>query len=166
MGLKIAIVGLADSGRDSIPWNQEGWEVWGMPQDPEHWIRFDRVFDPHDPKNVDEKHMDKLYTIESPLYMQYQDIGHAIQYPFDKTERKYYSSTIGYMLALAVAEEVEEINLIGVDMADETEYRHQRANCEFWLGVAIGKGIKVNIPDESPILKYQGEFDGRYGWHE
>ena len=168
--MNVAIVGLSQSGRDSIPFNQDGWEVWGMPQDNEHWVRFDRVFDPHNPievlEAVGEKHIERLQDIDSVLYMQYPGIEHATPYPFDKVGTKYMSSTIGYMLALAIAENVDEIMLIGVDMADDTEYRHQRANCEYFIGFARGKGIKVTIPDESPVCKYQGEFDGRYGWRE
>lgn len=73
------------------------------------------------------------------------------------------------MLALAISMEPEEIQLHGVYMADESEYRHQRANAEYLIGFAEGKGIKVTIPNESELLKYQPHYMGfpytnRYGW--
>ena len=70
--------------------------------------------------------------------------------------------------------EADEIGLWGVDMKAEDEYAYQRPNIEYWLGIAEGKGIKVHIPEASPILKFQGkgiyfgnsqyEYKDRYGW--
>jgi hypothetical protein len=76
---------------------------------------------------------------------------------------KYFSSTVGHMLALALTEgreynpddhkPITEISLPGVHMANGDEYDHQRPNAEFLIGLAMGRGIKVNVPAVSPILK-------------
>jgi len=48
-------------------------------------------------------------------------------------------------------------------MATYTEYATQRASCEYYIGVAIGKGIKVFIPPQADLLKtkfrYGFEFE-------
>jgi hypothetical protein len=55
-----------------------------------------------------------------------------------------------------------------VDMRADEEYSYQRANCEYLIGLARGKGIKVHIPEVSPLLKFSGfdGYKGRYGASE
>lgn len=59
-------------------------------------------------------------------------------------------------------------------MAADDEYGYQRPNCEYLIGLARGRGIKVVIPDESPLCKFQdtgikfgkatATYIERYGW--
>jgi hypothetical protein len=61
----------------------------------------------------------------------------------------YFTSTISYIIAYAILEKVDRIRLYGFEVwsgADRTEYSYQRQAVEFWLGLAIGKGIKVELP--------------------
>lgn len=46
-----------------------------------------------------------------------------------------------------------EIQVWGVDMAQDSEYNHQRPSCEAAIGFARGLGIKVFIPDTSDLMK-------------
>jgi hypothetical protein len=98
-------------------------------------------------------------------------------YPFDQvaaTTGAYWNSSIAYMLALAIHEGAEEIAIYGVDMKGDDEYGYQKPNMEYLIGLAIGRGIKVTIPDASPLLKFNPVgvkfFDHtpvyvqRYGW--
>jgi hypothetical protein len=57
------------------------------------------------------------------------------------------------MIAMAVMEGYEEIGVYGVDMAQNTEYDHQRPSCEYFLGFARGRGIKVTLPKTSDLLQ-------------
>ena len=66
--------------------------------------------------------------------------------------RAYLTSTAAYALALAITEGVDEIKLYGVHGATELEYIQQRPCIEWLLGLAQGRGIKVVVPDISPIL--------------
>ncbi len=75
------------------------------------------------------------------------------------TEEPYLSSSIAYEVALAIYEGFEEIHLYGVDLNTEAEYAWQKPGVEFLLGVAAGKGIKVVLPDNCPLLK--GTLYGR-----
>lgn len=74
-----------------------------------------------------------------------------------RTPMRYFTNTISYMIGLAIMEGFEEIGIWGVDMmmggGQGSEYGWQRPSCEFFLGFARGKGIKVYIPDESDLLK-------------
>jgi hypothetical protein len=82
----------------------------------------------------------------------------------------YFNSSVGFMLALAIHEGAEEIAIYGVDMRADEEYGYQRPNCEYLIGLARGKGIKVHIPDVCPLCKYQNDpgfaYFGRYGKSE
>lgn len=78
------------------------------------------------------------------------------EYPYDEIVSRfgidYFSNTIAYMIALAVYEGYERIRLYGVDMALE-EYKREMPSVEFWLGVAVGQGIKVEIGQGSSLFK-------------
>lgn len=64
----------------------------------------------------------------------------------------YLTSSSACMVAQAIMDGFKEINVYGVDMAvDDHEYFWQRPCMEAWIGFAKGLGIKVNIPDESPL---------------
>ncbi len=70
----------------------------------------------------------------------------------------YFTNSIVYMLGQAIWElcndkEPGHIKLFGVDMATGGEFEKQRFCCEYWVGFARGRGIKVTLPDVSPICK-------------
>jgi len=67
-----------------------------------------------------------------------------------------------YLLGFAILNEVDEIHLYGIDLLCDGEYEYQRPNAEYLIGVARGKGIKVHIPEESALCK----FDHRYGYED
>ena len=172
MALKVAIVGLSPS-REGMPWGDYTWEKWGLPWDVEHWAKYDRLFEIHDARELRTFPIDYLDRLNDcgRLYMQaaYPDFPDATVYPFDDVQKAigplYFESTVAYMLALAIAEGAKEIALYGVDMGDDTPHGFQKANAEYFIGMARGKGIKVHIPASSPLCKYSGEFGykTRYG---
>lgn len=185
MALRIAIVGLSPATHHMAPWGDPDWEIWGLPWDEGYWPYMDRLFEMHDMRLLESEHsrrkdgyFDRLKDCGVPLYMQSADdsIG-SIAYPFDdvaETTGYYWNSSIAYALAMAIHEGATEIGIFGVDMKGDDEYGYQRPNLEYLIGLAIGKGIKVYIPDESPLCKFQPTgikfFDheptyvGRYGW--
>ena len=57
------------------------------------------------------------------------------------------------MLALAIQEGFEKIGIYGVDMAQDSEYGHQRPSCEYFVGIARGRGIQVEVAEKSDLLK-------------
>ena len=83
-------------------------------------------------------------------------VPNACAYPLPKIIEEfgtYFTNTISWEIALAIHEGFKEIHIYGVDMAVDSEYSCQRASCEYFLGLAIGRGIKIWIPDAADLLK-------------
>lgn len=181
--MKVAIVGLSPASHDLAPWDDPSWKKWGLPWDEGYWVRLDRCFEMHDMRLLESEHckrpsgyMDRLLSLDN-LYMQHSYWPGARRFPFEEvaqTTGPYWNSSIAYMLAMAIHEGAEEIGIYGVDMKGEDEYGYQRPNMEYLIGLARGKGIKVHIPDSSPLCKFQPSgikffdhvptYSGRYGW--
>lgn len=176
MGLKVAIVGLAPSTHNDAHWDDPEWQKWGLPWDA-YWARLDRQFEMHDMRLLTSEHskrkpgyFDRLKEC-SNLYTQ-------DNYPFDAVAQSigqaYWNSSIAYAMAMAIHEGAEEIGIYGVDMEGTDEWGYQRPNMEYLVGVARGKGIKVFIPEQSSICKFQPQgikfydheptYVKRYGW--
>ena len=106
-----------------------------------------------------EQYLKQIQALNIPVYMQAPCplVPNAVLYPLADIRRLYggyWTNTVSYMIALAIMEgHFEEIHIYGVDMAVNTEYHHQRPSCEFFLGIAAGKGIKLYLPDECDLLK-------------
>ena len=93
-----------------------------------------------------------------PIYMRekHEDIPMSTAYPFDEVftltkhiklkneQLKYFTSSFGWALALAILQERKVINVYGIDMAD-LEYVNQKDCFAFWIGFAGGRGIELNI---------------------
>ena len=60
--------------------------------------------------------------------------------------------------------------MYGVDMAQDTllaaEYSEQRPSCEYFIGLAEGAGIRVDIPGGSDLLGGAGELPPTECWPE
>jgi hypothetical protein len=119
----------------------------------------------------------QLRDPERPIYMleKHEDIPASVAYPLDEMARRfgrYFTSSIGYMLALAITEGRDErfqpvgdshfdwIGVYGIDLASDTEYGDQRPNAEYFIGFARGLGIDVHLPEASALLK----ADHLYGY--
>jgi len=63
-----------------------------------------------------------------------------------KTYGNYYTSTLAHMLAFAFWMEFSDISLYGFEMESSTEYMHQRACAEYWIGYGRALGIKIEAP--------------------
>lgn len=161
MGLKVAIVGLSPS-HDLAPFDDDEWEKWGLAWDG-HWSKFDRLFEIHTIE--DEAWKKRVFEISEYMTVYTQD-----NYPLDNVIGAigdYFSSSISYMIGLAIIEGAKEISLYGVDASDYGAYGYQRPNLEYLIGFARGSGIKVNILDDCPLCKYEPSdvnYPERYGY--
>lgn len=166
--MKVAIVGLSQSSRHLAPWKSPEWELWGLAWDTERYS-FHRTFEMHDRADLERFYGDRLEPyLEKASYC--SNLVTVENYPFDDVAQSvgdYWNSSIGYMLALAIHEKADEIGIYGVDMAGDDEYAYQRPNCEYLIGLARGRGIKVHIPEISPLCKFiqvpGSSYAGRYG---
>jgi hypothetical protein len=74
---------------------------------------------------------------------------------------KYATSTMPYMIGLAIYEGFDRIELYGFEMASETEYVDQKPCAEFWMGLAYGRGLEVYLPKGCRLL---GQSTKLYGY--
>lgn len=169
-------------------------EFWGLNELYNHFAPrcakagrplFDRWFELHDMQTItdseeDQKHLKWLQAQPAgrPIYMQeaHADIPAAVRFPLERVVKvfgRYFTSSIGYMLALAILEGRDDslavvdpeaaygwIGIYGIDLAADTEYGDQRPNAEYLVGVAKGLGIEIVIPKESALLR----ADRLYGY--
>lgn len=163
---KICIVGFAP-GREDAPYDDPSFEIWGvneMYMAKAEVKRIDVLFELHDYKWIKEgkRYKNHLKWLQDqrkiPIMMQghFDDIPNSIPFPRDMLEDeygKYFTNTISWEIALAIKIGVEEIHIYGVNMATDIEYQSQRPSCEYYIGLARGKGIKVYLPPESDLLK-------------
>jgi hypothetical protein len=170
---KVAIVGFADGHRHLAPFDDGEYDIWGINRlhavqegrwDSWYEIHPLHVYDEDTPENV--AHRKFLMTFPGPVWLRPADVGvynipNARPYPVDHIVRKfghYFNNTISWLLAHAIDLEYETVAIYGVDMAQDSqlgggEYSHQRPSCEYFIGVARGLGIEVEIPEGSDLLK-------------
>jgi len=108
-------------------------------------------------KNVNKKDF-PVYTLGK-----YEELKNNIAYPMEGVIKEfgisYFLNSISYILPLAIMQKPKNIILFGVDMSFGTkiEYMKKEKAClEFWIGVAIGRGVNVQITQESTLLRRIG----------
>ena len=169
---KVAIIGFATSSRDLAPFDDPSYEIWTLNQLYRHVPRSTRHFDIHcnwEEDNVEgTDHRGWIYEAPIPVYMMETDPGlpSAVRYPIERVIKNagidYFTSTVAFEVGLALAEGFKEIALFGIDLIVGTEYSVQKANLEFWLGMAHARGVNVHIPGECALLKQAY----RYGYEQ
>lgn len=182
---KIAIVGTSPQNAHLAPYNDPTWEIWGISRMYLMVPRWDRWYELHRfeelcrtwaPGQDDvEAESRKAYTQwltqdhGRPIFVQPPLAGQGpslVPYPLEQViqafPRRYFTNQISYMIAHAILElETEEtpaLGVWGVDMALKEEYREQRPSCEYFLGIAEGRGIEVVIPEQSNLLRCSGLY--------
>lgn len=191
----VALVGMAVTTCALAPFGDKDVEIW--PMNEMHawgWLkRATRWFQIHDTKiwhrdlaqrNV-KGHREWLNEnpLNIPIYMQYWDenVPKSVAYPlrevcaeFFKNIRrgdakiKYFTSTMAYMMGIALLEEFDRIELYGFEMSATDEYVEQKGCAEFWIGLAMGLDIEIYLPPQCIMLHsnlYGGDEQGA-GWME
>jgi len=162
---KIAIIG----GGNSIahaPFSDPTWEIWAHSSSRFGCPRCDRYFDLHGRDIVavreswDKSHEAWLKSSQVPVMMQehYPDIPASVPYPKERIMAefpwRYFTSQTAWMVALALTEGVTHLGFYGIHYQIAGSERFlQRPGCEFWLGVAAGRGVQLVIPESAPLLK-------------
>ncbi len=170
---KVAIVGTAPSSVNDAPYDDNSWEIWSLGANANHIKRLNRWFELHtvdvlaSANCIDAKREKFLNQIGADLYIGHKSdvFPNATIYPKDDIVGKfgnYFTSSIAWMLALAIYEGVDEIGIWGIDMIGDGEYSHQRSCCEYLLGIAQGNGIKVTIAPQSPLLRAERMYAFEY----
>lgn len=161
--MKIACLGAAPSSRLLAPFNDPSWEIWAC--SPPNWDlpRVDAWFELH---TLDRKFLPhnqpwvNVITKHPRVYIAYPDqrLPNGIVYPIaelvEKYGRDFFTSSLAYMLALAIEQKPEVIGMWGVDMSANEEYSQQRPGCKFFMREAQLAGIKVVTAPQSDIATW------------
>ena len=177
----VVIIGGHPGTRNDFDWEREDCDVWTFNETlgKNEWCkRADGVFQMHLPmiwrsktNRNDPKHYDWLQNTDVSVFMldKYEDVPASVKYPIDEIIEKvldgdktaaYFTSSVGYALALAVYKGYKRIEIYGVEMVAKTEYEHQRPGVLYWIGLARGAGITVDMKTVSmfnePLYGYEG----------
>ena len=156
--------------------------------------RADGVFQLHIPtiwrnplNRNDPKHYEWLQTTETPVFMQekYPDVPASVELPKEAILGELHnarangkpirevSCSPAWALAYGIYLGYKRIEVYGVELERDTEYHYQQGNWKFWVGVAAGRGIEIDLHTtmfDSPLYGYEGEvyltedvFYGRLG---
>lgn len=103
----------------------------------------------------------------------YAEIPKSEAFPIKEVVKKfglpYFTNTISYMIAYALLQGAEEIDIYGVNQASSSEYFYEKAGVEYWIGIATGLGVKVIINGaQSEVLANKRRFGGNllYGYNQ
>jgi len=149
--------------RVNIMGSAPGWEdtpvndgfIWGVNNT--HALRdVDAIIDIHVSRlnpveEKDKAHLELLRDKDILTYMhsEMEGMPNVKRYPIEDIKKEfntdYFGSGIDYMIALAIYQGATEIHLYGIAMMKAGEYYHQKPSVEFWLGYAMGRGIKIEV---------------------
>jgi hypothetical protein len=175
---KVVILGTAQTMKDA-PFHDESFDIWAVGTAVTHGKqavpRIDVIFEIHQKHRWDMR-MGIYNDRKCPVVMQkhFEEIPESIEYPYDHVintygklghdgrQRAYMTCSISWMTALAIELGYKEIHYYGVHMATTSEYSFEMPSCEYWIGIAEGKGITCYIPPGADMVK----ANRHYGYEE
>ena len=189
----LAIVGSHPETREKAPWDNPAVDIWVFNEAPNQaWVkRWSACFQLHEPtiytnpnNRTDPGHWAWLQQHHGkPIYMQAVDnrVPDSKRYPLDEICSKYlknftrndgeqikrlryFTNTIAYAISLAIYQGYERIMLFGAEMQSNTEYSYQRDNVAFWVGLAAGRGVSIEVHSafnlfDQPLYGYDGDLN-------
>lgn len=161
---KLAIVGLAPTTREFAPFNDKTFDIWSMHMGQFILPRVDVSFEFHNPYDFrkpdypDKQYYDLLVKSKVPCFMRqhYPEIPSSIPYPLREIVEefgRFFTNSVSYMLALAFRNQYDEIHIFGVEMEHGTEYVDQARSVIYFIGLLMGRGVKIFIPPVCQLFK-------------
>ena len=99
------------------------------------------------------------------------DYPGLVEFPLEDVLNKlgydYFNSTAAYAIAYAIFIGVEKLSLWGFDFTYPSAHDAEKGRgcCEYWIGVAMARGIKIAVPKSSTLLDAYVPGDRRlYGY--
>ncbi len=163
MKRRIHIVGKG-TGQWSVP---EKGEIWGLNDMCLKMKNLTLTFEIHDVDTMlDEtvraeglvksfkEEIKAINKLNIPVIIQkeHKAFPNGVVFPMNEMPSYYFTSTVAFMIAYAIYEKVDSIDVYGVPLFTEEEYTFERPCVEFWLGYAMGQGIKVTVHKPSYLL--------------
>jgi hypothetical protein len=177
---KLAIVGTHPSTRANAPFDDPEYEIWVFneaPQDTSWCKRWDACFQLHKPEwymradnYSNPTHWPWLQELHPGKAIWMQEIDDLVPasraYPLAEIIatvpggfRRIMGSSPAQALALALYLGYKEIGVWGVELSSNTEYGRQLPSWMYWVGVADGMGVKLEINSGQDHFK-----PNLYGW--
>jgi len=171
---KIALIGSAPSSIRLAPFSDPSWAIWGCSPGAyglctrsDVWWEIHRweppaVGKPFDAANVpwfSPEYAEFLRKYPGPVITSQpiDSVPNSAVLPFADLIAKYgpyfFTSSVAWMLALAIEMKPKAIGLWGIDMAASSEYAFQRPGCQHFIGLAMSMGIEVVLPPESDLMR-------------
>ncbi len=163
MGKKICLLGTAPQSFRLAPFDDPTWEIWACSPGTTGAPRIDTFFELH--------RWEPGQPWCSPGYVQFlkdfggdvvmsdpqTEIPNCLRLPWENLVERYgpyfFTSSLAWMLAMAIDLRPTQIKLCGVDMASATEYYDQRLGCQYFAMIAAQRGIDISVPPESDLLR-------------
>jgi hypothetical protein len=92
------------------------------------------------------------------------DIPKSVEFPREHIEKKYTkyipesdmfyaTNSIVWMIILGIEQGYEQIDMYGVHLECDQEWAFERPCVEFWMGIAAGMGIKINVATAADVCR-------------
>jgi hypothetical protein len=176
----VAMVGMATTSRHLAPYDDETIPIWALNESAtprfDYLKRITRIYQLHPewdftrPGNHNYEDYPKWIREKHPFEIMMQEredkYPSSVKFPMEEiiarfgNESLYFTSTAPYMIAHALLEGYNRIEMYGFEMAADEEYSNQKPCAEFWLGVAIGCGCEIYLPPGNPLLGKEMQLYG------
>ena len=111
-------------------------------------------------QDMDEVVTKSVNKTGTPMYSVrfFSEVPTSIAYPLDEVKAMFntdfFADSGAYMIALAIYQGFDTISLYGMEYSWGGHYEKERECIMFWLGIALGRGIKVNVHGHESTLFY------------
>lgn len=165
---KIVLLGSAPSSVSLAPYGNPDWYkmgcspgMWGhlmthnLPVDA--WVEIHRVEVGQPWMSVE--YYDWITKFSGPVFMAEvrKEVPTSCVFPIAELIAKYspyfFSSSLAYMMAMAIEAGFKKIMLAGVDMSAPSEYGLQKPALWFFGMLAKARGVEVGVPPESDLFR-------------
>jgi hypothetical protein len=174
--MKICLLGTAPDSMRLAPFGGD-WEIWSCSPGTQGVPKIDKFFEVHryEPGQpwFSEAYCEFLKNLKCEVVMSkvIPDIPNSVLLPHEELVAKYgpyfFTSSLAWMMAMAIEAGATKIALFGVDMAATTEYSEQRLGCQYFAMIAKSMGIEVGVPPESDLLRpapLYGVCENSHAW--
>ena len=165
--MRVNILGCAPGWQDAP---MDNGERWGINDNHKVIPNLDLIFDCHNLKRVLKgkeilgrrskeevrEHLKLLKKKGIPAFStrEFKNIPNIKRYPLEEIVNHFGTDYFGagpdYALAYAIYKGFTEIHIYGILMVVGDEYTWQKPTFEHWVGVAIGRRIKIKVHDDTP----------------
>lgn len=152
---KLAIVGGGITWRHA-PFNDPEYDIWTTGSISKILPRVSEIFDIHPPETVQPIEVLKKHNCTVWVQRLIPELDKCKIFPIDNLITNYgkiFNCSMTMILAFAYERGYKHIELYGVDMAQETEYKKYLPNFLYLKGRGDERGIKIIVSEGSLLMR-------------